>query len=59
MDLLALESAIAFTLSCMHLKHLLGTHHFLKVNSKDSIVKLLAVDLPNYVTSMPAESSTI
>jgi hypothetical protein len=50
MDLLAPESAMAFTLSCMHLKHLFGTHHFLELNSKGTIAELLAVDLQDYIT---------
>jgi hypothetical protein len=50
MVLLAPESAMVFTLSCLHLKRLFGTHHFLKLNSKDTIVELLPVDLPNYIT---------
>jgi hypothetical protein len=53
MDYLPSESAVAFSLSCMHLKCLLGTQHFLKVTSstKDTLalLNLLALDLPNHV----------
>jgi len=53
MDYLPSESAVAFSLSCMHLKCLLGTQHFLRVTSstKDTLalLNLLALDLPNHV----------
>jgi hypothetical protein len=53
MDFLPSESAVAFSLSWMHLKCLLGTQHFLKVasSSKDNLalLDLLALDLPNHV----------
>jgi len=53
MDYLPSESAVAFSLSCMQLKCLLGTQHFLKVASstKDTLalLNLLALDLPNHI----------
>ena len=53
MDYLPSESAVVFCLSCMHLKCLLGTQHFLRVTSstEDTLVllNLLALDLPNHV----------
>ena len=52
-DFLPSESAVAFSLSCMHLKCLLGTQHFLRVTSstKDTLalLNLLALDLPKHV----------
>jgi hypothetical protein len=59
MDFLPSESAVAFSLSCMHLKCLLGTQHFLKVasSSKDTLalLDLLALDLPNQVVCSPCQ----
>ena len=53
MDYLPSESAVAFSLSCLHRKCLLGAQHFLNVASstKDTlaVLNLLALDLPNYV----------
>jgi hypothetical protein len=53
MDYLPSESAVAFSLSCMHLKRLLGTQNFLRVitSTKDTLalLNLLALDLPNQV----------
>jgi hypothetical protein len=53
MDYLPSESAVAFSLSCMHLKRLLGTQHFLRVTSSTedtlALLNLLALDLPNHV----------
>jgi hypothetical protein len=53
MDFLPPESAAAFSLSCMQLKCLLGTQHFLKVASSAkntlALLGLLALDLPNQV----------
>jgi hypothetical protein len=53
MDYLPSESAVAFSLSCMYLKCLLGTQHFLRVTSSTedtlALLNLLALDLPNHV----------
>jgi F-box domain len=52
LDYLPPESAVAFSLSCMHLKYLLGTQHFLRVASTEdtlALLNLLALDLPNHV----------
>jgi hypothetical protein len=58
-DFLLSESAVAFSLSYMHLKCLLGTQHFLKVasSSKDTLalLDLLALDLPNQVVCSPCQ----
>ena len=57
MDYLPTESAVAFSLTCNHLKHLLGTRYFLKLNSstKDTLalLHLLALDLPNHIACSP------
>ncbi|KAJ8061537.1 hypothetical protein OCU04_009350 [Sclerotinia nivalis] len=53
MDFLPLESAVAFSLSCMHLKRLLGTRHFSRISSSTeetlALLNLLALDLPDQV----------
>jgi len=53
MDYLHPESVVAFSLSCMHLKRLLGTQRLSRVASstedKLALLNLLALDLPNYV----------
>jgi hypothetical protein len=56
-DYLPLESAVAFSLSCTHLKDVLGTQHFLKVaystENLVTLLNLLALDLRNYVACSP------
>jgi hypothetical protein len=51
------ESAVAFSLTCKHLKYLLGTRYIKKVNSstKDTLalLNLLALDLPNHIVCSP------
>ena len=53
MDYLPSESAVAFSLSCMHLHYVLGTQHFSRVASSTedtiALLNLLALDLPNQV----------
>jgi hypothetical protein len=53
MNYLPPESAVAFSISCMHLKYLLGTQHFSRVTSSTedtvALLNLLALDLPNHV----------
>jgi hypothetical protein len=53
MDYLPSESAVASSLSCMHLKCLLGTQHFSRVTSSTkntlALLNLLVLDLPNDV----------
>ena len=53
MGLLPAESAVVFSLSCMHLKCLLGTKHFIELASSPehtlALLELLALDLPNQV----------
>ena len=53
MDYLPAESAVAFSLSCMHLKRLSGTRHFLRAISSTedtlALLNLLALDLPNHI----------
>jgi hypothetical protein len=60
MDFLPPESAVAFSLSCMHLKCLLGTQHFSKVTSSTrdtlALLNLLAINLPNHVVCPTCES---
>jgi hypothetical protein len=52
-DYLPSESAVAFSLSCMYLKCLLGTQHFLRVTSSTkntlTLLNLLALNLPNHI----------
>lgn len=52
-DFLPPESAVAFTISCMHLKCLLGTQNFLRVTPSIedtlALLNLLALDLPDHV----------
>ncbi|CAD6451557.1 575066a2-9553-4fd4-8098-3bb20c4bccac [Sclerotinia trifoliorum] len=53
MDFLPLESAVAFSLSCMHLGRLLGTQHFSRISTSAegtlALLNLLALDLPDQV----------
>ncbi|KAF7854700.1 hypothetical protein EAF04_010269 [Stromatinia cepivora] len=53
MEFLPLESAVAFSISCMHLKRLLGTQHFSRIASSTeetlALLNLLALDLPDQV----------
>lgn len=53
MDHLPLESAVAFSLSCMYLKRNLGTQHLSRLASSTedtlALLNLLALDLPNCV----------
>ena len=57
MDYLSSESAVAFSLSCMHLKFLLGTRHFSKLTSEDTLalLNLLAIDLPDHIVCFPCK----
>jgi hypothetical protein len=59
MDYLPSVSAVAFSLSCMHLKHSLGTDHFAKVSSSDedtiALLTLLAMDLPDHIVCFPCK----
>jgi hypothetical protein len=56
-DYLPLESAVAFFLSCSHLKHLLGLQQFSKLASSTehtlALLDLLAIDLPNCIVCVP------
>lgn len=58
-DYLPPESAVAFSLSCSHLKHLLGPQQFSRLASSTehtlALLNLLAIDLPNCIVYVPCK----
>ena len=62
MDYLPSVSAVAFSVSCMHLKCSLGTGHFAKVSSSGedtfALLALLAIDLPDHIVCFFAKGYT-